>query len=163
MQKDSGKGWGQGMGVGCWLRRVVVGQGAGSHPDGRGQGRRQGRHSRFPGHLPQPSRQLGCGGPAGGPCGPPSTCGPAPSPGPDIHNWVLFLLWLHPFILSGVISPLISSSILGTYQPGEFIFQCHIFLPFHTTHESFKKTSTSALLTMPKSLTVWITTNCGKF
>ena len=30
-----------------------------------------------------------------------------------IHNWVLFLLWLHPFILSGVISPLISSSILG--------------------------------------------------
>ena len=31
------------------------------------------------------------------------------------HNWVLFLLWLHPFILSGVISPLISSSILGTY------------------------------------------------
>ena len=21
-----------------------------------------------------------------------------------IHNWVLFLLWLHPFILSGVIS-----------------------------------------------------------
>ena len=33
--------------------------------------------------------------------------------------WVLFLLWLHPFILSGVISPLISSSILGTYWPGE--------------------------------------------
>ena len=49
-----------------------------------------------------------------------------------IHNWVLFLLWLHPFILSEVISPLISSSILGTYQPGEFIFQCPIFLPFHT-------------------------------
>ena len=33
-----------------------------------------------------------------------------------IHNWVLFLLWLHPSILSGVISPLISSSILGTYD-----------------------------------------------
>ena len=32
-----------------------------------------------------------------------------------VHNWVLILLWLHPFILSGVISPLISSSILGTY------------------------------------------------
>ena len=32
-----------------------------------------------------------------------------------IHNWVLFLLWLHPFILSGVPSPLISNSILGTY------------------------------------------------
>ena len=49
-----------------------------------------------------------------------------------IHNWVLFLFWLHLFILSGVISPLISSSILGTYRPGEFIFQCPIFLPFHT-------------------------------
>ena len=51
-----------------------------------------------------------------------------------IHNWVLFLLWLHLFILSGVISALISSSILGTYRPGEFIFQCPIFLPFHTFH-----------------------------
>ena len=29
--------------------------------------------------------------------------------------------------------------------------------------ESSIKTSTSALLTMPKPLTVWITTNCGKF
>ena len=29
--------------------------------------------------------------------------------------------------------------------------------------ESFSKTSTSVLLTMPKPLTVWITTNCGKF
>ena len=29
--------------------------------------------------------------------------------------------------------------------------------------ESFRITSTSALLTMPKPLTVWITTNCGKF
>ena len=27
----------------------------------------------------------------------------------------------------------------------------------------FQKTSISALLTMPKSLTVWITRNCGKF
>ena len=32
----------------------------------------------------------------------------------NVHNWVLFLLWLHHVILSGVISPLISSSILGT-------------------------------------------------
>ena len=29
--------------------------------------------------------------------------------------------------------------------------------------ESSRKTSTSALLLMPKPLTVWITTNCGKF
>ena len=27
----------------------------------------------------------------------------------------------------------------------------------------FQKISTSALLTMPKPLAVWITTNCGKF
>ena len=47
-----------------------------------------------------------------------------------IHRWVFFLLWLHPFILSGVISPLISSGLLGTYQPGEFIFQCPIFCFF---------------------------------
>ena len=33
---------------------------------------------------------------------------------------------LHSF---GVISPLFSSSMLGTYQPGELIF-----LPFHTVH-----------------------------
>ena len=29
--------------------------------------------------------------------------------------------------------------------------------------ESSRKTSISALFTMPKPLTVWITTNCGKF
>ena len=29
--------------------------------------------------------------------------------------------------------------------------------------ERSRKTSISALLTMPKSLTVWITINCGKF
>jgi len=56
-----------------------------------------------------------------------------------IHNCVLFLLWLHPFILSGVISPLISSSILGTYRPGEIIFQCPIFLPFHPVHGVLKE------------------------
>ena len=55
-----------------------------------------------------------------------------------IHNWVLFLLWVHLFILSGVISPLFSSSILGTYQPGEFLFQCPIFLLFHTVHGILK-------------------------
>ena len=29
--------------------------------------------------------------------------------------------------------------------------------------ESSRKTSITALLTMPKPLTVWITVNCGKF
>ena len=55
-----------------------------------------------------------------------------------IDNWVLFLLWLHPFILSGVISPLISSSIWGTYRPGEFLCQYPIILPFHTVHGVLK-------------------------
>ena len=55
-----------------------------------------------------------------------------------IHNWVLFLLWFRLFILSGVISPLISSSIMGTFRPGEFIFQCPVFLPFHTVHGVLK-------------------------
>ena len=32
----------------------------------------------------------------------------------------------------------ISSSILGTYWPGEFIFQCPICLPFHTVHGVLK-------------------------
>ena len=55
-----------------------------------------------------------------------------------IHNWVLFFLWLHPFILSGVISPLISSSILGTYLLGEFPFHYPVILPFHTVHGVLK-------------------------
>ena len=33
----------------------------------------------------------------------------------------------------------------------------------HRKQESSRKTSVSALLTMPKPLTVWITINCGKF
>ena len=47
-------------------------------------------------------------------------------------------VWLHPFIFSGVISPLFSSSIWGTYQPGNFIFQYHSFLPFCTVHRVLK-------------------------
>ena len=35
---------------------------------------------------------------------------------------------------NGVISPLISGSILGTYRPGEFLFQYPIILPFHMVH-----------------------------
>ena len=51
-----------------------------------------------------------------------------------IHNRALFSLWLHLFILSEVTSPVFSNSILGTYRPGEFIFQCPIFLLFHTVY-----------------------------
>ena len=71
-----------------------------------------------------------------------------------IHNWVLFLFWPHPFNLSGVISPLISSSILGTYRPGEFIFQCLIFLPFHIVHGVLKERITEVVC---QSLLQWTT------
>ena len=37
------------------------------------------------------------------------------------------------------------------------------FIGSSKKQESSRKTSISALLTMPKPLTVWITTNCGKF
>ena len=33
---------------------------------------------------------------------------------------------------------LLSSSILGTYRPGEFLFQCPLFLPFHGFHGVLK-------------------------
>jgi len=44
-----------------------------------------------------------------------------------IHKWVLFLLWPHLLILSGVSSPLNSSSILGIYQPGSSSSVSYIF------------------------------------
>ena len=54
-----------------------------------------------------------------------------------IHNWVWFLLWLNLLILSGSTSLLFSSTTLGIYWPGEFIFQCHILLPFPTAHVNY--------------------------
>ena len=44
----------------------------------------------------------------------------------------------HPFIFPGVISPLISGSILSTYRPREFPFQYPIILPVHTVHGVLK-------------------------
>ena len=46
---------------------------------------------------------------------------------PQLH--IVFAL-TPSLILSGVICPLFSSSILGICWPGEFIFQCHIFFAF---------------------------------
>ena len=40
---------------------------------------------------------------------------------------------------------------------------CQHPLNYWKKQESSRKTSTSDLLTVPKPLTVWITTNCGKF
>ena len=47
-----------------------------------------------------------------------------------MHNWALFPLRLSLFIPSGAISLLFSSSIVDTYWPGEFIFQCHYLSAF---------------------------------
>ena len=51
---------------------------------------------------------------------------------------VVFSLWLLRFILSGSISPRFSSSILGTYRPGECIFHCYSFLPIATVRGVLK-------------------------
>ena len=40
---------------------------------------------------------------------------------------------------------------------------CQHLLDHRKSKKSSRKTSISALLTMPKPLTVWITINCGKF
>ena len=45
-------------------------------------------------------------------------------------------------------------------EPGDQITNIHWIIK---KAREFQKTSTSALLTMPKPLTVWITTNSGKF
>ena len=75
----------------------------------------------------------------------------------QIHSWVLFLLWLCLFILSDVISPLISHSILGTYRPGEFIFQCPIFLPFFFSFLLFMGFSSKNPEVVCHSLLQWTT------
>ena len=59
-----------------------------------------------------------------------------PSPVTATTTFVFALV--HLFIPPRVTSPFFCSSILGTYQPGEFIFQCPIFLPFHTVYGILK-------------------------
>ena len=54
------------------------------------------------------------------------------------HPQLGIVFALAPSLFSGVTSPLISSSILGTYWPGEFLFQYPIILPFHTVHGVLK-------------------------
>ena len=78
---------------------------------------------------------------------------PCPSPTPRVHsNSRPSSQWRHPAISSSFsscpqslpasesfpMSPLISSSILGAYWPGEFLFQYPIILPFHTVHGVLK-------------------------
>ena len=49
-----------------------------------------------------------------------------------IHSWVLFVLWLHLFILSGVISPLSlvaywAPTDLGVHLSVSYLFAFHTF------------------------------------
>ena len=53
-------------------------------------------------------------------------------------RWCYCFGSISSFFFLRVISPHFSSSILGTYWPGEFIFQGPIFLPFHTVHGVLK-------------------------
>ena len=61
-----------------------------------------------------------------------------------VGDAIQHLILCHPLLLLPSIFPSIRvfsnspSSILGTYWPGEFIFQCPIFLPFHTVHGVLK-------------------------
>ena len=53
-----------------------------------------------------------------------------------IHSWSVVLAVA--LSLPGVISPLISHSILDTYRPREFIFHCPVFLRFQAVHGVLK-------------------------
>jgi len=55
-----------------------------------------------------------------------------------IHNCALFTLWLSLFSLSGVISPVFSRSLLGTYHLGSSSFSAIYFFPFHIVHGVLK-------------------------
>ena len=48
-------------------------------------------------------------------------------------------------------------------EKGEPEIKLPTFVGSLKKQESSRKTSASALLTMPKPLTMWITTKCGKF
>jgi len=52
---------------------------------------------------------------------------------------------------------------LDLEKPEEPKIKLPTFIGSSKKQEGSRKTSTSALLAMPKPLTVWITTNCGKF
>ena len=52
-----------------------------------------------------------------------------------IHSWYCFCF---DSISSFFLELFLHCSVLGAYRPGEFIFQCPIFLPFHTVYGILK-------------------------
>ena len=78
-----------------------------------------------------------------------------------VHIWALFLLWLHPFILSGVISPLISREFIfhcmdhnklrtGSKLGKEYIKAVYCHLAYLTYIESMQKAQGPGVCKLPK-------------
>ena len=78
----------------------------------------------------------------------------------EVDIFLDFLCFLYdPMDVGSLIS---CSSVFS--KPSLYIwkFSVHVLLKIMEKAREFQKTSISALLTMPKPLTVWITINCGK-
>ena len=71
---------------------------------------------------------------------------------------LLFINWLYSLCISFFILLLLFMIMLNSTRD-QIANICWII----KKSESSRKTSLSALLTMPKPLTLWITINCGKF
>ena len=103
----------------------------------------------------------------------PTVCDPkdCSMPGFLIHHQLPALIQTHVHRVSDAIQP----SHPLSYPPAPIPPSIRVFSNESTLRmrwpkpgswkkqESCRKTSISALLTMPKPLTVWITINCGKF
>ena len=81
---------------------------------------------------------------------------------PDVQaGFIFFLFFIFKLYNIVLVLPNIEMLVLEKAEEAE------IKLPTSAgswkRQESSRKTSISALLTMPKSLTVWLTINCGKF
>ena len=75
-------------------------------------------------------------------------------------TWAKFPLFLDLTVLTEYIRAILQRVVLEKAEEPE------IKLPTSagsSKKQEFQKTSISALLTMPKPLTVWITINCGQF
>ena len=70
-------------------------------------------------------------------------------------------------ILQATLQQYVNCELPGVQVNFERVEEPEIKLPTSVgsskKQENSRRTSTSALLTMPKPLTLWITTNCGKF
>ena len=77
------------------------------------------------------------------------------------HTEHLEFLWSDGFSNIGTVNFLMFKLVLEKAEEPEI--KLPTFSGSSKKQESSRKTSISALLIMPKPLTVWITINCGKF